>query len=368
MRLNGILAIVLASALMVGCQGKGNDGSQGKIKSVQSVRGKKKSIIRPASTGNPYEVLVVASAENLQNKVYYNLMDVLEDDVPGLPQSESQFKVSKTTDKNYYRTLRFCRSIVMVNTDPGMYTQPKIKYARNVYSTPQIILTLQAPDAESLAPFIKENADVIADVLVKAELNNEIDRLKEKHSLVIQEQVQKQFGCDVWIPQELVKTKKGKDFFWASTDKGERDMNFVVYSFPYTDAAVFTPEGFFEKRDSVMQANIPGPREGQYMQTARPYVKVTDSEMRGRYCQVARGLWEMKDYDMGGPFISVSRVDEANQKVIVAEGFVYAPGDAKRNLMRRMEAAIYTLQLPDEIEERRFSYAIEEITIEPDNN
>jgi len=32
----------------------------------------------------------------------------------------------------------------------------------------------------------------------------------------------------------------------------------------------------------------------------------------------------------------------------VSEGFVYSPGRKKRDIMRRMEAALYTLVLPDE--------------------
>jgi hypothetical protein len=44
-------------------------------------------------------------------------------------------------------------------------------------------------------------------------------------------------------------------------------------------------------------------------------------------------------------------VDEVNGRVIVAEAFVYSPGKKKRDIMRRMEAALYTLQLPGELPE-----------------
>jgi hypothetical protein len=68
---------------------------------------------------------------------------------------------------------------------------------------------------------------------------------------------------------------------------------------------------------------------------------------------------------MGGPFVSHSRVDEANGRVIVAEAFVYAPESLKRDLIRRMEAALYTLQLPQQEEVGNLSYSLEEIVIEP---
>ena len=63
-----------------------------------------------------------------------------------------------------------------------------------------------------------------------------------------------------------------------------------------------------------------------------------------------RGLWKMVGDLMGGPFVSIARVDEANGRIVVAEGFVYAPETKKRNFIRKLEAALYTLRLSDEID------------------
>ena len=52
--------------------------------------------------------------------------------------------------------------------------------------------------------------------------------------------------------------------------------------------------------------------------------------------------------------------------VIVAEAFIYAPETLKRDLMRRMEAALYTLQLPQQDKVENISYSLEEIVIEPE--
>ena len=62
----------------------------------------------------------------------------------------------------------------------------------------------------------------------------------------------------------------------------------------------------------------------------------------------ARGLWRMKGDFMGGPYVSHTRLDEKNQRIITAEIFVYSPDKMKRNLMRQMEASLYTLRLPNE--------------------
>ena len=61
---------------------------------------------------------------------------------------------------------------------------------------------------------------------------------------------------------------------------------------------------------------------------------------------------------MGGPFVSHARVDRPNGRVVVVEAFIYAPETKKRDMMRQMEAALYTLNLPQETE-------IDEIVVTP---
>ena len=78
------------------------------------------------------------------------------------------------------------------------------------------------------------------------------------------------------------------------------------------------------------------------------FVDVEDIVVKGEYAQEARGLWEMEGDMMGGPFVSHARVDRANGRVIVVEAFIYSPDKLKRNLMRQMEASLYTLRLPNE--------------------
>jgi hypothetical protein len=57
----------------------------------------------------------------------------------------------------------------------------------------------------------------------------------------------------------------------------------------------------------------------------------------------------MSNAAMGGPFVSYSCVDEVNERVIVAEVFVYAPNKEKRQYIRDMEAILLTLKLPADI-------------------
>ena len=95
-----------------------------------------------------------------------------------------------------------------------------------------------------------------------------------------------------------------------------------------------------------MRANIPGEHPGSHMATNHEFCDVTNMDIQGHYVQEARGLWEMTGEAMGGPFVAHSQVDTVNNRVIVVEGFVYAPDKMKRTMLRRLEAALYTLRLP----------------------
>ena len=371
------IIVCIIALLAASCIGSEKKGEENKAETSTTIKKtaqkastqkskKKKGLLTPNATGLPYEMLVVMDDEQWERPLGRAVFNVLDSDVPGLPQSERSFRISRVAPSAFNsNTFRIMRNIIKVDIQ-DIYSQPKFKFARNVYSYPQMIMTLQAPDEASLAEYINANQQSIIDFFTKAEMNREIENLREKHNPEVSRLAQEILDVDVWVPWEVNRFKKGKDFFWASTNVGKKDMSIVLYSYPYTDKNTFTLEYFLQKRDSVMKANIPGGPEGSYMTTNHNYVYVEDATVRGKYAQVARGLWRVQGDRMGGPFVSHSRVDEANGRIVVAEAFIYAPESLKRDLIRRMEAALYTVQLPSEQEVNNLSYGLEEVVIEPE--
>ena len=322
-------SMLLMVALLSGCESKG-----------------KKGVFTPTSSGRAYEILVVVPQGVWERPAGRALYDVLDTDVPGLPQSERSFRIMFTSPENYDGALKIVRNIIIVDIDKNRYTQPKFRYAKDVYAAPQSILTIQAPDESSFKEFVTENRQAIIDFFTHAEMNRQIAVLKDKHSDYVETKVKSMFDCDVWVPGDLASTKQGEDFFWAGTNAATGDQNFVIYSFPYTDNNTFTKEYFVHKRDSVMKANIPGAKPGMYMATDSLMTDVRNISVLGEYALEARGLWRIKGDFMGGPFVSHMRLDRANRRIIVSEIFIYSPDKLKRNLVRQMETSLYTLKLP----------------------
>ncbi len=303
---------------------------------------------KPTSSGRPYELIVVIDADLWERPAGRALFDVLDTDVPGLPQSERSFRMMSTTPNGFNTTLKLIRNVIMVEVSPERYTQGKLNYASDVYAQPQMIMTIQAPNEEELQKTIEENKQVIIDFFTRAEMNRQIRILENAHDDYIKTKVSSMFDCNVWVSGELNNVKIGEDFIWASSNTASNNMNFVIYSYPYTDKETFTEEYILHKRDSIMQINIPGSKEGMYMTTNHNAVISKPISVHGQYAYEVRGLWRMKGDMMGGPFVSHTRLDEANQRIITAEIFIYSPDKLKRNLVRFMEASLYTLKLPGE--------------------
>ena len=112
----------------------------------------------------------------------------------------------------------------------------------------------------------------------------------------------------------------------------------------------------------MLKIKSPGEQEGMYNATDTGTVETTPLNVQGQDALESLGLWKMKGDFMGGPFVSHTRIDTVNNRVVTAEVFVYSPNKLKRNLMRLMEASLYTLKLPGMNQE-----IVEPVIIETNN-
>lgn len=285
--------------------------------------------LQPRSGGRPYEVLIVGDTGNM-------VRQLLEEDVEGLPQPEPSFDVSSIKWDQYKGAMLLARAIVTVKVDKS-YTLPRLSYEKNLNAAPQMIVHVEAPSLSELRQLLSERGKTISRLLTRAEMNTEIRFLREHHNAKAEEMIYRLLGVRMRIPADIQSSKKGTNFVWLSNDAPSGMRSICIYS--VEAIGDITPAHIKEIRDSVMKQNIPGERQGMYMQTAtmsRP-IKETGSKQI-----IVRGLWDMRGDAMGGPY--VLHILTAANRWIIAEAFVYAPEMKKRNLIRRTEATLYTLK------------------------
>jgi hypothetical protein len=57
-----------------------------------------------------------------------------------------------------------------------------------------------------------------------------------------------------------------------------------------------------------------------------------------------KGNWELLHESMNGPFINYAIIDKTNNRILIIEGFCYAPSKQKRDLMFELESIIKSVQ------------------------
>lgn len=322
-QLNIFLSIIAATILLVSCNGMG-------------------SFLSASSAAN--EVLVIIEDDLWEGEAGRSLYDVLNSPAKGLPQREPNFKILQIEPDNFSSTFKMARNIIIPNIS-NIYTQPKISSEIDKYALGQVIMTINAPDSISFSAFVTQNQSSIVDYFVTKELErNGKWLIKEMGSP--RSRVQQVFGIDIYMPKGLSNVSEAADFYWATNSAGRGRQDIVIYQFPYTSETIFEKDTLIALRDDVLGKHITGSFDSK-MTTARrvyepDYRKI---EIDGAFRAELRGLWEMSTDMMGGPFVMHAFVNENTNKVIIVETYIYAPEANKRNLMRNLEAALYTISI-----------------------
>ncbi len=332
--MKNLFFILLLLPLLLSCNEQKSDGNK-----------KTAAPAKSATLSAPYELLVVANKEWLKTPMGERFMMEANPQVPGLPQAERNFRITSINPADFNNRFKVYANILYLDMNPK-YKEPKLVLSRDVYVRPQIVLTVQVADNKALTELLTKNGQGMSDVFVEAELTRERAYLQSTHSGVVYDGVRRKFGYTICAPQDIdAINKDGDNFLWASSNQRDNALNVCVYTYPYTSSQNFTLDYFAHKRDSVMGLNVRGGKPDQYMVTERRTLAEAHKQFNGDYVYEVRGLWSMENDMMGGPFVSYSQVDTVRNLVVVTEGFVFAPEEKKRDLIRELEAMLQTLTL-----------------------
>lgn len=292
----------------------------------------------PGSSGRPYEVLIVAD-----DSTAGGIIDsVLSCDAACLPQPEPEFDVSKTDNGHHNSMTRLARSIVNITVNPAIFTKTRIRYDKNVWAKPQMVVYINTPSTEALRHDMLTLGRKLTSLLIRSEMNAAISRMSKSRNKRADSMVMKQAGIRMCIPTTMKSSKKGHDFVWLSDNAAQGMTSICVYTYPGID---ISRERFETMRDSIMHVNIPGETDAMYMKTTGGSLVGRTERIRNHTTAIISGLWEMHNDAMGGPFVAHVMADTARNRVVAAEAFVYAPSMKKRNLIRQAEAALFTAEL-----------------------
>ncbi|RKD92593.1 DUF4837 family protein [Mangrovibacterium diazotrophicum] len=303
--------------------------------------------LRKKVTGKAGEVVVVIPKETWDGNVGETIRQTLAQPQISLPQAEPLFDLISVPPAAFKEIFKTSRNIVNVRISPSI-DSAKVEFKKDIWAWPQAVVNISAKSSEDFDQVFNANSSRIVAYLLKAER----DRLMGNYAKYSEKSVEpalKKLNVDLTVPVGFKVAKEGTDFMWMRYDTPEIMQGVAVYSFPYTSDSTFTESYLLAKRDSVLEKYIEGPSSGSYMVTEhRLPVTMNVFSYKNNYAAEIRGLWRVEHDFMGGPFVSLAVLDASNNRIVVADGFVYAPRFDKRNYLRQVEAMLYSLKFPDQ--------------------
>lgn len=301
------------------------------------------------STGSSGEMMLVMDNQYLSSPLGKDIYDMMTEVAPALNQNEPIMAVSRVSEKDFTGFLRYIRNVLQIDINPDIFTKTSLKYGYDQWAKGQLVVLINSPEADSLRTYIEANKSAIQNIFIHHELFLFGQLWEKDFSVDADQRVQRLFGYHINVPADILSHKEGENFLWMSNNQIRRRKDLLVYTFPYRGPQDLGLDRMVEVRDSVLKANIEGADSNSYPTTERMllkhrYVYVGDQK-RGE----VHGIWRMEGGQMmSGPFVAQAFVD--GDRVVVVEGFVYHPNEKKRDLMRQMEAALYSMR-PQTVED-----------------
>jgi hypothetical protein len=312
--------------------------------SVLSCEDDRKKNYLPDSVGAINSLSVVIDNEMWKGAVGDTIRKYYAAEVIGLPWVEPLFSIHQMPVEVFTDFARTSRNILVVQKDSAQVAGIK----SNLYAEPQNVVIIKGPTEQVIMEKIASTAEKAITRFKETDIKE--SQLRFTRSLNRETDLKEELGISLTMPSVYKIAKQENNFFWIERQIPKGTMNILVYemplnSFPDDSSRV---EAIVKMRDSIGQRYVPGREEGMYMITEKAYAPyVFDVEIAGRPAIETKGMWEVKNFLMAGPFLNYIVEDKPNDRLVVLEGFTFAPSTNKRDNMFELEAILKTLKFEE---------------------
>jgi len=292
------------------------------------------------SAGRPNSLTIVMDNVLWEGKIGDELRKHLADGVPGLPQEEPLFTIKQMSPNAFAGFARKSRCFLKIKANKvSNYEVFKNKYAR-----PQIGIEISGNTDKGIIENIRKHKDEIINTFKSVELLNKQKVVKTPLKI---KTLKENLGITINVPKSYRIAKEDKNFYWVRKNIPHGSMDLLMYELPlnYFKDSLSITQNIIHMRDKIGGDNIVVDEGGRFIteEAFSPFLKeVTflDSET-----YETRGTWEVKNKFMAGPFVNYVIKDLKNNRLLVLEGFVFAPSVRKRDYLFELEAIIKSAKL-----------------------
>ena len=181
--------------------------------SVSCNPGKRSDKVR--SIGNTSEILVVVENEQQwENSIGITIRKYLGREQYGLNQSEPVFHLAHINKTSLSDLLKKHRNLLIVEIDKS-FEKPKIELTMDLWSKPQQIVKITAPNAAEFVTAFETNADILEEKFNKTERDRILTVFRTSTNEKAVKNLKKEFDLKMTIPREFYNAKNEKGFLWV---------------------------------------------------------------------------------------------------------------------------------------------------------
>ncbi len=292
------------------------------------------------SSGKINNLSVVIDNDLWEGEIGETIRSILAAPVHGLPQDEPLFILSQLPPVVFTGFAQQSRIVLKIEKSDSS----NVKIANNLFARPQRVVVVSGKSNDIISQQLRDNAEQI----VMALKNEEIKEQQRRIKLSVHENntIKEKLGITIKFPSAYrIATEDGK-FYWIRKDITTGTTNILLYELPYNgikdnDSVV---SQIIKMRDSIGKVHIPGPLDGSFMITEDAYTPfLAKTTINDKPAIETRGIWDVKNAFMSGPFVNYVIDDKANNRLLVIEGFAFAPSVEKRDYMFELEAIIKSI-------------------------
>ncbi len=303
----------------------------------------KKKRITSAATGEIYHISVIIDDQLWNGEVGDSIRNKFASPVTGLPQEEPLFTINQYPVKLLEGFMTNSRNIIVVKRAP----EKQFKIVCNEFAKPQNVIHISGRNVDEIVDILEKNASEIIRRMKDTEISAVQQRIDT--SLLDAARINGMFNISLKIPASFKYAMVSDNFLWLKREIISGNTSILIYEVPrnYFDKSDIAGS-VLNMRDSIGALYIKGMQPETEMISERAYAPyISTITLDGRQGFETRGTWELKNDFMSGPFLNFALRDNARDRILVVEGFCYAPSKDKRDLMHELEAIIRTIKFND---------------------
>jgi len=360
---NLIILLVLA-LFMISCddEGKGGQEAQTSTSTLQKAR------------GEAGEVILVIPPSLWDGELGNLLREIFTSSVKVLPQDEKLYDLKPVDPSKFNSVFKASQNLMFVATldnkkPEGEYmkkyfTENSLNQIKNnpdlfsfnqqdVYARGQEVLYLFGRNEKELIKNIKANKSGIKEFFNDKEAQRLVSSFKESPQEGIMNYVEDSLNLELIIPKGFEIAQRSDDFIWMRVLDSKEEFNIWMVEMPYNDESVFDPKNIRSLRDSLGKKFITDKDLPDLHLTSQDEIDfaIDTVNLNNNFALRIRGLWKYSDNSRGGAFVSYLFANEATSSLYYIEGYLDAPGESKREPMRRLKAILGTAKVPESIKD-----------------